>query len=141
MALQIDSNNGIAWTKLGALLPSSTVVEIGGRSYDKTQCFITALDVMPENADAWYHLALTFPIGGEERDDVGGEGMSRQQCLINALETNPSHQLAWQKLGLTIAKDATVTVGETAYTHQECMVNGGGQTESVGKKDSGCAMC
>ena len=83
---------------------------VDGQRYTQQQCFIKALEIDDQHANAWYRLGLYR--GGS----VGGQQYTQQQCHIKALELNDQHADAWMGLG----QNRGGSVGGQQYTRQQC---------------------
>ena len=83
---------------------------VDGQWYTEQQCFIKALELNDQHADAWYYLGY---FGG---GSVSGQQYTEQQCFIKTLELNDQHAEAWHWL----AVEGGSTVGGQQYTQQQC---------------------
>ena len=85
----------------GATDPSIvSLVGVNGRLYTQQECFICALEVNRDDADAWNYLAATIPEG--ESLGVGDSTYTDQECYVRALELNPTNSIVWGNLGLAL---------------------------------------
>ena len=97
-----------AWTHLGAAGGGS----INSHWYGQKDCFVKALELDPDYADAWSHLGVA---GGGM---VGSRMFNQTDCFVKVLTFNQNSSSAWSHLGTA----GGGKVGSTWYSWRECYV-------------------
>lgn len=95
-----------AWTHLGAAGGAS----INSHWYSQKDCFVKALELDPDHADAWSHLGVA---GGGM---VGSRFFNQTDCFVQVLKFKQNSSRAWSHLGTA----GGGKVGSTWYTWKDC---------------------
>ena len=90
------------------------------RSYTEQQCYLKALSIDGECAEAWVNLSTTM--SAESTVNVGGRSYSKKQCTLRALDINDSYKLAWTNLGCALSRIETEIVKGRPFTKLDCQL-------------------
>ena len=136
--LNREPTSAMGWYAVGLALSPEEEVELRGRSYNRRQCFVQALEKNPHMMSAWNNLArllklqksITSENGDviiqeeEETVEIGGQTFSIKQCHVNALELDETLGVMWGNLGTYLFTNATdvAVVSGAPYTGKECLV-------------------
>ena len=108
-ALKLNPKEGLAWYQLGTAGGGT----VGGKYYDKRECYKNALELDPTNTAAWNSVeelasgssdpifaVAWFNLGVVGGGSVGGVDYNKNMCYAKSLELNPMYAYVWISLGL-----------------------------------------